>query len=283
MGITRQIRISELALGGGAPLLLIAGPCVIESEDHLLRTGDAIKAACEAYGVPFVLKSSFDKANRSSGRSFRGPGLEEGLRILGRVRTKLGVPVLSDVHEVNQVSAAAEVLDVIQIPAFLCRQTDLLFAAGRTGKPVNVKKGQFLSPWDAGNIVEKLRSVGCEQVILTERGTSFGYNNLVVDIRSLPVLRSFGCPVLFDATHSLQLPGGAGHASSGQAEFIPFLARAAVAAGVDGLFMEVHPDPAYAPSDGPNMLRLDALPGLLEQLTAVQRAVAPFINTKERV
>ncbi len=278
MPLTKQIRIGNLGLGGGAPLLLVAGPCVIESEDHLLSTGDAIKAACEAYQVPFVLKSSYDKANRSSGRSYRGPGLEEGLRVLQRVKEKLGVPVLSDVHEVGQVSAAAEVLDIIQIPAFLCRQTDLLLAAGRSGKPVNVKKGQFLSPWDAGNIVEKLRSAGCDAIVLTERGTSFGYNNLVVDIRSLPVLRSFGYPVLFDATHSLQLPGGAGHASSGQAEFIPYLARAAVAAGVDGLFMEVHPDPANAPSDGPNMLRLDALPGLLKQLTAVQRAVAPYIN-----
>jgi 2-dehydro-3-deoxyphosphooctonate aldolase (KDO 8-P synthase) len=264
MALTKQIQIGELTLGGGAPLLLVAGPCVIESEDHLLRIGDAIKAACEAHGVPFVLKSSYDKANRSSGRSFRGPGLEEGLRILQRVKVKLGVPVLSDVHEVNQVSAAAEALDIIQIPAFLCRQTDLLLAAGRSGKPVNIKKGQFLSPWDAGNIVEKLESVGCGAIVLTERGTSFGYNNLVVDIRSLPVLRSFGYPVLFDATHSLQLPGGGGRASSGQAEFIPYLSRAAVAAGVDGLFMEVHPDPRNAPSDGPNMLRLDALPGLLK-------------------
>lgn len=278
MGITRQIRIGELMLGGGAPLLLVAGPCVIESEEHLLRTGEAIKAACDAHGVPFVLKSSYDKANRSSGRSFRGPGLREGLRIMKRVKEKLGVPALSDVHEVKQVSAAAEVLDIIQIPAFLCRQTDLLLAAARTGKPVNVKKGQFLSPWDVRNIVEKLRSAGSERIVLTERGTSFGYNNLVVDFRSLPIMRSFGYPVLFDATHSLQLPGGAGEASSGQSEFIPYMARAAVAAGVDGLFMEVHPDPASAPSDGPTMLRLDALPGLLKQLMRVQRAVAPFLK-----
>ena len=278
MPLTKQVRIGDLTLGGGAPLVLVAGPCVIESEEHLLRTGEAIKAACE---VPFILKASYDKANRSSVGSFRGPGLREGLRILQRVKEKLGVPVLSDVHEVDQVPAAAEVLDIIQIPAFLCRQTDLLFAAGRTGKPVNVKKGQFLSPWDARNIVEKLQSAGSEQIILTERGTSFGYNNLVVDFRSLPVMRSFGYPVLFDATHSLQLPGGAGHASSGQAEFIPCLARAAVAVGVDGLFMEVHPDPANAPSDGPNMLRLDALPGLLGQVIRVQQAVAPFVNTIE--
>ena len=275
MGITRQIRIGELTLGGGAPLLLVAGPCVIESEDHLLRTGEAIKAVCEARGVPFILKASYDKANRSSWHSFRGPGLKEGLRILRLVKEKLSVPVLSDVHEVDQVSAAADVLDIIQIPAFLCRQTDLLVAAARTGKPVNVKKGQFLSPWDARNIVEKLRSAGSEQIVLTERGTSFGYNNLVVDFRSLPVMRSLGYPVLFDATHSLQLPGGAGHASAGQSEFIPHLARADVAAGVDGLFMEVHPDPANAPSDGSNMLPLDALQGLLRQLVGIQRAVAP--------
>ena len=281
MAVTKQVRIGDLTLGGGAALLLVAGPCVIESEDHLLKTAEAIKAACDAHGIPFVLKCSYDKANRSSIRSFRGPGLRDGLRILKLVKDKLGVPVLSDVHEVEQVSAAADVLDIIQIPAFLCRQTDLLVAAARTGKPVNVKKGQFLSPWDARNIVEKLRSAGCEQIVLTERGTSFGYNNLVVDIRSLPVMRGFGYPVLFDATHSLQLPGGAGHASSGQSEFIPYVARAAVAAGVDGLFMEVHPDPASAPSDGPNMLPLDALPGLLKQLVEIQRAVEPYINPNE--
>ena len=281
MALTKQLQIGDLTLGGGAPLLLVAGPCAIESEDHLLSTTEAIKAACDLEAVPFILKSSYDKANRSSVRSFRGPGLREGLRILGRVKEKLGVPVLSDVHEVDQVSAAAEVLDVIQIPAFLCRQTDLLLAAARTGKPVNVKKGQFLSPWDARNIVEKLRSAGTEQIVLTERGTSFGYNNLVVDFRSLPVMRSFGYPVLFDATHSLQLPGGAGRSSSGQSEFILYMARAAVAAGVDGLFMEVHPDPASAPSDGPNMLRLDALPGLLRQVKAVELAVAPYINCSQ--
>ena len=281
MALTKQVQIGELILGGGAPLLLVAGPCVIESEDHLLRIGEAIKVVCEACRVPLILKSSYDKANRSSGCSFRGPGLEEGLRILERVKVKLGVPVISDVHDVNQVSAAAEVLDILQIPAFLCRQTDLLLAAARSGKPVNVKKGQFLSPWDAGNIVEKLRSAGSEAIVLTERGSCFGYNNLVVDIRSLPVMRSFGYPVLFDVTHSLQLPGGAGDASGGQSQFIPYIARAAVAAGVDGLFMEVHPDPANAPSDGPSMLRLDALPGLLNQLQEVQRAVAPYVNTKE--
>ncbi len=279
MMLTKQVRIGELTLGGGAPLLLVAGPCVIESEDHLLRIGEAIKVVCEACRVPLILKSSYDKANRSSGRSFRGPGLEEGLRILERVKAKLGVPVISDVHDVNQVSAAAEVLDILQIPAFLCRQTDLLLAAARSGRPVNVKKGQFLSPWDAGNIVEKLKSAGSEAIVLTERGSSFGYNNLVVDIRSLPVMRSFGYPVLFDVTHSLQQPGGAGDTSGGQSEFIPYIARAAVAAGVDGLFMEVHPDPANAPSDGPNMLQIDALPGLLTQLLEVQRVVEPYVNS----
>ncbi|MBZ0169617.1 MAG: 3-deoxy-8-phosphooctulonate synthase [Kofleriaceae bacterium] len=276
--MTRKVQIGSLTLGGGAPLMLVAGPCVIESEDHLLRVGEAIRTVCEAHRVPFVLKSSFDKANRSSGRAFRGPGLQEGLRILERVRAKLDVPVLSDVHDVHQVAAAADVLDILQIPAFLCRQTDLLTAAARSGKPVNVKKGQFLSPWDAANIVEKLQSAGSEAIVLTERGSSFGYNNLVVDIRSLPIMRSFGYPVLFDVTHSVQLPGGVGDASGGQSDMIPYLARAAVAAGVDGLFMEIHPDPANAPSDGPTMLRLDALPGLLNQLLDVHRAVAPYIN-----
>lgn len=277
MALTKQVRIGKLTLGGGAPLLLVAGPCVIESEDHLLRVGEAIKVVCEACRVPLILKSSYDKANRSSGRSFRGPGLDEGLRILERVKGKLGVPVISDVHDVHQVAAAAEVLDILQIPALLCRQTDLLLAAARSGKPVNVKKGQFLSPWDTGNIVEKLRSAGSEAIVLTERGSSFGYNNLVVDIRSLPVMRSFGYPVLFDVTHSLQLPGGAGDASSGQSEFVPYMARAAVAAGVDGLFMEVHPDPSCAPSDGRSMLRLDALPGLLRQVVDIQAAVRPYL------
>jgi len=279
--MTREVRIGDLTLGGGHPLMLVAGPCVIESGDHLLRVGEAIRTICEARRVPFVLKSSYDKANRSSGHSFRGPGLEEGLRILERVKAKLDVPVMSDVHDVHQVSVAADVLDMLQIPAFLCRQTDLLTAAAKTGKPVNVKKGQFLSPWEAGNIVRKLQAAGSEAIVLTERGSSFGYHNLVVDIRSLPVMRSFGYPVLFDATHSVQLPGGAGDASGGQSVFIPYVARAAVAAGVDGLFIEVHPDPANAPSDGPTMLRLDALPGLLNQLLEVQRVVAPYVNSEE--
>jgi 2-dehydro-3-deoxyphosphooctonate aldolase (KDO 8-P synthase) len=229
---------------------------------------------CGAAGVPLILKASFDKANRTSHASYRGPGLAEGLRVLGRVKGKLGVPILSDVHETGQVGPAAEVLDVLQIPALLCRQTDLLVAAGRTGKPVNVKKGQFLAPGDMRNVVEKIRSTGNEQILLTERGTSFGYHNLVVDMRSLPILRGLGVPVIFDGTHSVQLPGGAGTASSGQREFVAPLVRAAVAAGCDGLFLEVHPDPDRAPSDGPNMLPLDALPSLLREVTAIARSLA---------
>jgi 2-dehydro-3-deoxyphosphooctonate aldolase (KDO 8-P synthase) len=228
--------------------------------------------------VSLILKSSYDKANRTAARAFRGLGLDAGLRALARAREALGVPVLSDVHEVAQVGPAAAVLDVLQIPAFLCRQTDLLVAAAKTGKVVNVKKGQFLAPWDARHIVEKLDAAGAVGVLLTERGTSFGYNNLVVDPRSLPLLRALGPPVVFDVTHSLQLPGGAGAASGGQRQFVPHLLRAAVAAGVDGVFMEVHPDPDRAPCDGPNMVPLADLPDLLCQLTEVARAAAPYTD-----
>ena len=224
-------------------------------------------------GVPFIFKSSYDKANRTSIHSYRGPGLQKGLDILQKIKDVVGVPILSDVHAVEEVEPAAEVLDVIQIPAFLCRQTDLVVAAARTGKPVNVKKGQFLAPWDTQNIVEKVRSVGNAQVLLTERGASFGYNNLVADMRSLVIMRSFDVPVVFDATHSVQLPGGAGTASSGQREFVPHLARAAVATGCDALFMEIHPDPDNAPSDGPNMLRLEDLQALLAQIIQIDRIV----------
>jgi 2-dehydro-3-deoxyphosphooctonate aldolase (KDO 8-P synthase) len=226
-------------------------------------------------GVPFIFKSSYDKANRTSIHSYRGPGLRKGLGILQKIKDVVGVPILSDIHTVEEVGPAAEVLDVLQIPAFLCRQTDLVVAAARTGKPVNVKKGQFLAPWDTRNIVEKVRSVGNDQVLLTERGVSFGYNNLVADMRSLVIMRSFDVPVVFDATHSVQLPGGAGTASSGQREFVPHLARAAVAAGCDALFMEVHPDPDQAPSDGPNMLRLADLPALLTQVNQIDRIALP--------
>jgi 2-dehydro-3-deoxyphosphooctonate aldolase (KDO 8-P synthase) len=273
--MTSEVTVGPVRIGGGNPLALIAGPCVIEDESHLLHVGERLQEICAAATVPLILKASFDKANRSSHRTYRGPGLEEGLRILGRVRVKLGVPILSDVHETAQVSSAAEVLDILQIPAFLCRQTDLLLAAGRTGKPVNVKKGQFLAPEDMGNVAEKIRSTGNDKILLTERGASFGYHNLVVDMRALPMLRSFGCPVVFDATHSVQLPGAAGTASSGQREFVAPLARAAVAVGIDALFLEVHPEPDRAPSDGPNMLPLHALPSLLAEVTAIVRALGP--------
>ncbi|MCS7081219.1 MAG: 3-deoxy-8-phosphooctulonate synthase [Chloracidobacterium sp.] len=251
---------------------LIAGPCVIESETHALRLAEAIAALTRRLGIPYVFKASYDKANRTSYMSFRGPGLEEGLRILQRVREVHGVPVLTDIHETHQAAPVAEVVDVLQIPAFLCRQTDLLLAAAATGRTVNVKKGQFLAPWDMRHVVEKLRAAQAVDIWLTERGASFGYNNLVVDMRSFPILREFGCPVVFDVTHSLQRPGGRGASSDGDAAFIPPLARAGVACGVDGLFMEVHDDPPRALSDGPNALPLDQLPHLLRQLMAIDRA-----------
>ena len=267
------VTIGSITIGSGHPLTLIGGPCAIEGEPFMLDVATRLRDIAAKAGVPFVFKSSYDKANRTSIQSYRGPGLQAGLEILQKIKDVVGVPVLSDVHAVEEAKPAAEVLDVIQIPAFLCRQTDLVVAAARTGKPVNVKKGQFLAPWDARNIVEKVRAVGNEQVLLTERGASFGYNNLVADMRSLVVMRSFGVPVVFDATHSVQLPGGAGTASSGQREFVPYLARAAVATGCDALFMEIHPDPDHAPSDGPNMLRLEDLPTLLAQITQIDRIV----------
>ncbi len=258
---------------GGGPLSFILGPCVVESLDHAMMMAGEIKAVSERVGVPFVYKSSFDKANRSSIESFRGEGMDFGLDILARVKEELQVPVLTDIHEPAQAGRAAEVADILQIPAFLCRQTDLLVAAARTGKAVNVKKGQFLSPWDAKNIVDKLRAAGCEKILLTERGASFGYNNLVVDLRSFPVMRSFGVPVVFDVTHSLQLPGGLGKATGGQAEYIENFARAGVACGVDAVFMEVHNDPANAPSDGPNQLPLARLERLLATLKQIHALV----------
>jgi 2-dehydro-3-deoxyphosphooctonate aldolase (KDO 8-P synthase) len=267
------VTIGSIAIGAGHPLALIGGPCAIEGESFMLDVATRLRDIAAKAGVPFIFKSSYDKANRTSLRSYRGPGLQEGLEILQKIKDVVGVPVLSDIHAVEEVKPAAEVLDVLQIPAFLCRQTDLVVAAARTGKPVNVKKGQFLAPWDTRNIVEKVRAVGNEQVLLTERGASFGYNNLVADMRSLVVMRSFGVPVVFDATHSVQLPGGAGTASSGQRGFVPHLARAAVATGCDALFMEIHPDPDLAPSDGPNMLRLEDLPALLAQITQIDRIV----------
>jgi 2-dehydro-3-deoxyphosphooctonate aldolase (KDO 8-P synthase) len=267
------VTISSITIGSGHPLVLIGGPCAIEGESFMLDMATRLRDITAKAGVPFIFKSSYDKANRTSIRSYRGPGLSEGLEILQKIKDVVGVPVLSDVHEVEEVEPAATVLDVLQIPAFLCRQTDLIVAAAQTGKPVNVKKGQFLAPWDTKNIVEKVRSVGNDQVLLTERGASFGYNNLVTDMRSLVIMRSFDVPVVFDATHSVQLPGGAGTASGGQREFVPYLARAAVATGCDALFMEIHPDPDHAPSDGPNMLRLEGLPALLAQVTQIDRIV----------
>ncbi len=249
---------------------LIGGPCVIESADHAIHMAGAIRDVTARLGVPYIFKASYDKANRTSIRSFRGPGLEAGLEVLARVRQEVGVPVLSDVHEPAQASAAGKVLDVVQIPAFLCRQTDLLAAAAQTGRIVNIKKGQFVSPLDMAHAVAKVRESGNEQVVLTERGSAFGYNNLVVDFRSFPIMRSLECPVVFDVTHSLQLPGGQGHASGGQPEYIPHLARAGVAAGVDGVFMEIHDDPARALSDGPNALDLSLLEGLLGELLRIR-------------
>ncbi len=262
-----------IEVGTGNPLLLIAGPCALESEDLARRVAAAMQEICARLGLSYVFKASFDKANRTSLGSYRGPGLEEGLAILARIREELQVPVISDVHDVSQVAPAAEVLDILQIPAFLCRQTDLLVAAAQTGKPINLKKGQFVSPWDMENGVNKLRGAGGTKTMLVERGASFGYNNLVVDMRSLPIMRGFGCPVIFDATHSVQLPGGAGGSSGGQREFIAPLSRAAVAAGIDGLFMEVHPDPDKALCDGPNSMPLDQIEDLLKQLVRVQEAV----------
>lgn len=271
---TRRVEIaSGLAIGGGAPLAFIAGPCVIESERHVLSMARALSRVAAEAGVPYIFKASFDKANRSSAGSFRGPGLREGLRILKTVKSEVAVPVLSDIHEPAQAEAAAEVLDILQIPAFLCRQTDLLIAAGRTGKPVNIKKGQFLSPWEIRNAVDKVRSAGNERVLVTERGSSFGYQNLVVDFRGLVVMQETGCPVVMDATHSVQHPGGLGDRSGGDARYIPFLARAAAAVGIDALFCEVHDDPAAAKSDGPNSLPLDAVGPLLRQIVAIDAIV----------
>lgn len=269
----REIVVGSVRIGGGAPLALIAGPCVIESEAHAMMLAERLKQIAAAAGVPFIYKASYDKANRSSVESYRGPGVAEGLRVLGQIKAKLGVPILTDVHDASQVEAAAKVADVIQVPAFLSRQTDLLVAVGKSGRVVNLKKGQFLSPWEMKHAVEKVASTGNRNMIVTERGASFGYQNLVVDMRSFPILRGLGYPVVFDVTHSVQLPGGAGKSSGGQPEFIEPLARAGVAAGVDGVFLEVHEEPAKALSDGTNALRLDALPELLKRLKAISELV----------
>ena len=266
MQTTHSFSVGKVRLGGNAPLFLIAGPCVIESEAHAMSMAEQLGAITAELGVPYIFKASYDKANRSSGSSFRGPQIEEGLRILGRIKERTRLPILSDVHDIAQVGPAAEVCDILQIPAFLCRQTDLLLAAGRTGRAVNVKKGQFLSPWEIGNAAEKIASTGNTKIILTERGASFGYQNLVVDIRSFPIMRKLGYPVVFDVTHSVQLPGGEGKSSGGQPEFIEPLARAGAAAGIDGMFLEVHDNPAKALSDGTNALPLAHFKALLQKI-----------------
>ena len=267
----REVAVGEITLGDGQPLALIAGPCVIESEAHAIETAQAVSEAAKKCGVPVIFKSSFDKANRTSISSFRGPGLEKGLRILDRVKGEVGLPVLTDIHEAHQAAEVAQVADVIQIPAFLCRQTDLLIAAAKTERVVNVKKGQFLAPTDVKHIIDKISSARSGRVLVTERGTSFGYHNLVVDMRTFPILRSLNSPVIFDVTHSVQLPGAGTGTSSGQAEFIPTLAAAGVAAGVDGIFLEVHQNPEQAESDGANSLDLKLLEPLLSHLVELHR------------
>ncbi len=264
----KSFSIENVTLGDGR-LAFILGPCVVESYEHAFKMASSIKEICGRVGVDFVYKSSFDKANRSSAESFRGEGMDFGLGILARIKKELSLPIITDVHEPYQAEKAAEVADILQIPAFLCRQTDLLVAAAKTGKAVNVKKGQFLAPWDAKNIVEKLQSSGCEKILLTERGASFGYNNLVVDFKSFPIMRDLGVPVVFDVTHSLQLPGGLGKATDGLGKYIESFARAGVACGVDAIFMEVHDNPSVAPSDGPNQLPLERLEDLLKKLKAI--------------
>jgi 2-dehydro-3-deoxyphosphooctonate aldolase (KDO 8-P synthase) len=272
--MTEAVSIRGIKIGGGGPLALIAGPCVIEDETGPFDIAARLRGITEKLNIPFVFKASYDKANRSSIHAFRGPGLEKGLAVLCRIREELGIPVLSDIHQTGEVEPASRVLDILQIPAFLCRQTDLLVAAARSGKAVNIKKGQFLAPWDMAHVVEKVRSAGGSRVLLTERGAVFGYNNLVSDFRSIPVMQQTGCPVVFDATHSVQLPGGRGAASGGQREFAPVLARAAVAAGADALFLEVHPDPDQALSDGPNAMELDRVEPLLQLLQKIHKAVS---------
>ncbi len=271
---SKEINISEkIKIGGSLPLFLIGGPCVLESEDHAVFLATQIKTACDNLGIPYIFKASYDKANRSSLSSYRGPGYPDGLQILDNIKNTLGIPILSDVHETNQIDTAAQVLDVLQIPAFLCRQTDLLIAAARTGKPVNIKKGPFLAPYDMKNIVDKVLSQGNTNIILTERGTSFGYNNLVFDVRSIPIMKNLGFPVVIDASHSVQKPGGEGTHSGGESEFIPHVAAAGIAAGADGIFLEIHDNPPKALSDGPNTLLLNKLDGLLKVLLRIKNAM----------
>ncbi|MDI3547370.1 MAG: 2-dehydro-3-deoxyphosphooctonate aldolase synthase [Halanaerobiales bacterium] len=271
----RAVKLNESIIFGDntRPFVLIAGPCVLESLERALMIAERVKEIAAKLGIPYVFKASYDKANRSSIHSFRGPGIEEGLGYLAKIKKELDLPILSDIHSADQAAVAAEVLDIIQIPAFLSRQTDLIAAAAETGKIVNVKKGQFLAPWDIDKVVEKIESCGNQRILLTERGVSFGYNNLVVDMRSLPRMRETGYPVVFDATHSVQLPGGAGDVSGGDRKYVPYLARAAAGVGIDALFMEVHDNPDEALSDGPNMVILDKLEGILKQVLAIDRIV----------
>ena len=267
------VRVQNILVGPDYPVVLIAGPCVIESREHCLHMAGVLKEITAQHEIPFIFKTSYDKANRTSIHSYRGPELSEGLDILAEVKEKFDVPILCDVHTQDQARLAAEVLDILQIPAFLCRQTDFVLAVAETGKPVNVKKGQFLAPWDIKNVIEKIESTGNHQILLTERGVSFGYNYLVSDMRSLVIMRSYGYPVVFDATHSVQMPGGKGSSTGGDRQYVPYLARAATAVGIDALFVEVHDDPDRALSDGPNMLRLEDLPALIEQVKAIDAIV----------
>lgn len=266
----RQVCLRNIKIGNKHPLVLIAGPCVIESEKHCLRMAEAIKDIAVKAGIPYIFKSSFDKANRLSIGSYRGPGIKSGLKILKKIKDKLRIPILSDVHCQREITEASEVLDIIQIPALLCRQTDILVAAAKTGRVVNIKKGQFLAPWDILSIIKKVESAGNKNILITERGFCFGYNNLVTDFRALAIMRDFGYPVIYDATHSVQLPGGKGDSSGGQREFVAGLSRAAVAFGCDGLFLEVHQDPDKAPCDGPNMINLQSLERLLKQIKKIE-------------
>ncbi|QAT16415.1 3-deoxy-8-phosphooctulonate synthase [Candidatus Velamenicoccus archaeovorus] len=278
---TRKVSIGAVEIGGGLPLVLLAGPCVIESEKAVMTEAERLKAVCRQAGIPLVFKSSYDKANRTSLSSFRGPGIRQGLKVLQRVKKTFGIPVLSDVHSADEAKAAGEVLDCLQIPAFLCRQTDILVAAARTKKAINIKKGQFLAPWNMDEVIKKIVSSGNRKILLTERGVSFGYNNLVVDFRSLAIMRQLGYPVIFDATHSVQLPGGRGTSSGGEKKYVAALSRAAVAFGCDGLFLEVHQRPEKALCDGPNMLSLSELPRLLETVREIGRLADGARKTNE--
>jgi len=271
------VRIDDIVVGRGYPLVLISGPCVIEGYETTFKIASFLKELTQKLNIPFIFKTSYDKANRTSIDSYRGPGIMDGLNILERIKAKLGIKILSDVHRINEIADAAPILDIIQIPAFLCRQTDFIIEVAKTEKPINIKKGQFLAPWDMINVVEKVTSTGNNQILLTDRGTMFGYNNLVSDLRGIKIMQDIGWPVIFDATHSIQLPGGAGTSSDGQRDFAPILARAAVAAGADGIFMEVHTNPDKALCDGPNSLKIDTLFELLSQLKAIKAALS--VNT----